>query len=111
MQSCRFGVYRLAMRSMSGGTTITGAHEVKPSKVLGTLGKMTPVMMLVLALCASYPTQAIARYTPPGCVGTPPYDTVPFKAEKFVTVAPGVNLEVLDWGGSGKVMVLLTGSG
>jgi pimeloyl-ACP methyl ester carboxylesterase len=26
-------------------------------------------------------------------------------------VAPGVKLEVLDWGGSGEVMVLLTGSG
>jgi pimeloyl-ACP methyl ester carboxylesterase len=30
---------------------------------------------------------------------------------RFVKVAPHVNLEVLDWGGSGEVMVLLTGSG
>jgi non-heme chloroperoxidase len=34
-----------------------------------------------------------------------------YEAVKFVTVAAGVNLEVLDWGGSGKVMVSLTGSG
>jgi pimeloyl-ACP methyl ester carboxylesterase len=81
------------------------------SEALGAFGTVAPVMMLLLALCASYPTQAIARPMPPGCVGTPPYDAVPFMAEKFVTVAPGVDLEVLDWGGSGEVMVLLTGSG
>jgi non-heme chloroperoxidase len=30
---------------------------------------------------------------------------------EFVTVEPGVRLEVLDWGGSGRPLVLLTGSG
>jgi non-heme chloroperoxidase len=30
---------------------------------------------------------------------------------QFVTVEPGVQLEVLDWGGSGRSLVLLTGSG
>ncbi len=44
-------------------------------------------------------------------MNTPPYDTTPYEAVRFVTVARGVNLEVLDWGGSGEVMVLLTGSG
>ena len=29
----------------------------------------------------------------------------------MVKVAPGVELEVLDWGGTGKAMVLLTGGG
>src|SRR5262245_15049623 len=29
----------------------------------------------------------------------------------FVTVEPGVQLEVLDWGGTGQTMVLLTGLG
>jgi len=38
------------------------------------------------------------------------FDTSPHKAN-FVTVAPDVRLEVLDWGGSGETMVLLTGSG
>jgi len=37
-------------------------------------------------------------------------DTTPHKVT-FVQVEPGVKLEVLDWGGSGEVMVLLTGSG
>jgi hypothetical protein len=37
-------------------------------------------------------------------------DTTPHKVT-FVEVEPGVKLEVLDWGGSGEVMVLLTGSG
>ena len=30
---------------------------------------------------------------------------------RLVKVAPGVELEVLDWGGKGKAMVLLTGAG
>jgi pimeloyl-ACP methyl ester carboxylesterase len=55
--------------------------------------------------------QSIAASKPAACVNTPPYDTTPYGAVNFVTVAPGVNLEVLDWGGSGEVMVLLTGSG
>jgi len=29
----------------------------------------------------------------------------------FVTVEPGVQLEVLDWGGTGETMLLLTGLG
>ena len=37
-------------------------------------------------------------------------DTTPHKVT-FVEVEPGVKLEVLDWGGSGEVMVLLTGVG
>ena len=35
-------------------------------------------------------------------------DHTPHKV-RFVKVAPGVELEVLDWGGTGKAMVLLTG--
>jgi non-heme chloroperoxidase len=37
-------------------------------------------------------------------------DHTPHKI-RMVKVAPGVELEVLDWGGSGKAMVLLTGLG
>ncbi|MFL5287137.1 MAG: alpha/beta fold hydrolase [Rhodopila sp.] len=42
---------------------------------------------------------------PAACV-----DTTPHK-EQFVSVAPGVNLQVMDWGGTGETMVLLTGLG
>jgi non-heme chloroperoxidase len=38
------------------------------------------------------------------------FDTSPHKTT-FVTVDPDVKLEVLDWGGAGATMVLLTGSG
>jgi pimeloyl-ACP methyl ester carboxylesterase len=38
-------------------------------------------------------------------------ETTPYKEVKFVKVAPSVKLEVLDWGGSGETMVLLTGLG
>lgn len=67
--------------------------------------------MLLFALCMSSPTEAVAGYKPPSCVKTPPYGTVPYKMWRFVSVAPGVKLEVLDWGGSREPMVLLTGSG
>jgi pimeloyl-ACP methyl ester carboxylesterase len=78
---------------------------------LSTLRKAASAAILVLAFSTSCPTGAIARYKPPVCVDTPPYDATPFKSEEFVPVAPGVKLEVLDWGGSGPVMVLLTGLG
>ncbi|MGH7098120.1 MAG: alpha/beta fold hydrolase [Stellaceae bacterium] len=72
---------------------------------------MVPTLMLLFALCVSGATRAIADSKLPVCIKTPPYDTVPYKAERFVKVAPGVKLEVLDWGGPGEAMVLLTGSG
>ena len=78
---------------------------------MGTLGKVTFTMILLFALFMGTTTQAIPDYKPPSCINAPPYDTVPYKAERFVRVAPDVKLEVLDWGGSGEMMVLLTGSG
>lgn len=39
------------------------------------------------------------------CFDTSPHKTI------VVTIAPDVHLEVLDWGGTGKTMVLLTGLG
>jgi len=50
-------------------------------------------------------TAASAQGTPTGCV-----DRSAHKAT-FITVAPGVQLEVLDWGGTGEPMVMLTGLG
>jgi non-heme chloroperoxidase len=38
------------------------------------------------------------------------FDTSPHKT-RFITVEPNVQLEVLDWGGTGDTMVLLTGAG
>ena len=67
--------------------------------------------MVLSALFVGRPIPAIADYKPLGCITTPPYDTTRYKAHRFVRVAPDVRLEVLDWGGSGEVMVLLTGSG
>ena len=84
---------------------------MRRSKAIGTLGKLAPAIMLLFTFCLSSATKAIADHKPPSCIDTPPYDTTPYKAERFVRVAPGVKLEVLDWGGSGEVMVLLTGSG
>jgi non-heme chloroperoxidase len=84
---------------------------MRQSTTMGTFGKLAPPMMLLFTFCVSSATPAIADHKPPSCINTPPYDTTRYKAERFVTVAPGVKLEVLDWGGSGEAMVLLTGSG
>jgi hypothetical protein len=83
---------------------------MKQSQVLALLGSIA-VATLLSAFCASAGAQSSVAGEPAVCIDTPPYDTVPYEAEKFISVAPGVNLEVLDWGGSGETMVLLTGSG
>jgi non-heme chloroperoxidase len=83
---------------------------MKQSQALGLLGSIA-VATLLSAFCASASAQPSGTGQPPVCIDTPPYDTVPYEAEKFISVAPGVNVEVLDWGGSGETMVLLTGSG
>ena len=65
------------------------------------LGQLMPGRSTTAAQ-AKAPT---AQGTPAGCA-----DSSSHKAT-FVTVAPSVRLEVLDWGGTGETMVLLTGLG
>ena len=71
----------------------------KRSMQLVTLG-----VAALMALAAPSAPRA-ADFKPAGCV-----DTTPHKL-RMVRVAPGVELEVIDWGGTGKPMVLLTGLG
>ena len=58
----------------------------------------------LLAVVAPTVSRA-SDFKPAACV-----DTTPHKV-RMVKVAPGVELEVLDWGGKGPAMVLLTGTG
>jgi pimeloyl-ACP methyl ester carboxylesterase len=83
---------------------------MKQSQILVLFGSIA-VATVLSVFCVSAEAQSSVAGEPPVCVDTPPYDTTPYEAEKFVSVAPGVNLEVLDWGGSGETMVLLTGKG
>jgi hypothetical protein len=78
---------------------------MKQSQVLVLFGSIA-LATILSTTCMSAGAQSIAASKPAACVETTPYEAV-----KFVTVAPGVKLEVLDWGGSGEVMVLLTGLG
>jgi pimeloyl-ACP methyl ester carboxylesterase len=57
---------------------------------------------IALAVAAAWPAHAET--------GTPWKDPSPH-AVRFVPVGDGVRLEVLDWGGSGKAVVLLAGGG
>jgi hypothetical protein len=52
-------------------------------------------------------TGPVQRPTP---ANQSPTDISPHKVS-FITVAPGVKLEVLDWGGPGRPLVLLAGLG
>ena len=64
------------------------------------------ILGAVALLAFAVPTAARALdFKPAACA-----DNTPHKI-RFVKVAPGVELEVLDWGGTGKAMVLLTGLG
>jgi non-heme chloroperoxidase len=62
-------------------------------------------IILVLGLYPLRSAQANDGPKPAACEDNTPHET------QFVTVASNVRLEVLDWGGSGEAMVLLTGLG
>src|SRR6185295_949525 len=53
---------------------------------------------------------AVSAAAQPAAPAEPWRDPSPHQV-RFVTVAPDVKLEVLDWGGEGRDVVLLTGSG
>jgi pimeloyl-ACP methyl ester carboxylesterase len=60
-------------------------------------------LLAAAALAAAAPGSADGR--PAACVDDTPHEV------RMVRVAPGVTLEVIDWGGTGAPMVLLTGLG
>lgn len=70
----------------------------------------TVVGMMLLLPNASF-SQATTQPESSVCLNRPPYDTVPYASAQLIPVSSHVQLEVLDWGGSGETMVLLTGSG
>lgn len=61
-----------------------------------------PLVLVSLAAGLTAPGDPASKVS---CFDTSPHQTT------FVTVAPNVQLEVLDWGGPGRVIVLLTGMG
>jgi pimeloyl-ACP methyl ester carboxylesterase len=83
-----------------------------PEQVIGKIPAMfmrslrLPLLGAVALLTVGAPTSVwAAEHKPAACE-----DHTPHKIS-MVKAAPGVELEVLDWGGSGKAMVLLTGGG
>jgi pimeloyl-ACP methyl ester carboxylesterase len=70
------------------------------------------VLLGVLALAAPATPGQTAPAAPVTAAQSAPAWTDPSPhATRVVDVAPGVKLEVLDWGGTGRDVVLLTGSG
>jgi pimeloyl-ACP methyl ester carboxylesterase len=67
--------------------------------------RLTLVCALALLALGAPTVSRAAGNTPAACV-----DDTPHKI-RMVQVAPGVDLEVVDWGGTGEAMVLLTGLG
>jgi hypothetical protein len=89
--------------------SIRGA--MSPGGQMKTLVKAVLAVALLLTVRASSSAQTLTvngnNSAPPGC-----FDGTPHK-ETLVTVANGVQLQVLDWGGADKTrtMVLITGLG
>ena len=79
---------------------------MKQSQILVWFGSIALAAVLS-TIGVTAEARSIAGSKPPDACE----ETTPYKAVKFVKVAPSVKLEVLDWGGSGEVMVLLTGLG
>lgn len=77
---------------------------MKQSQAAGTLSTAA-LAILLLTPCSMSSAQPNEGYKPPVCQDHTPHTV------RLVTVAPGVQLEVVDWGGSGSPMVLLTGLG
>src|SRR5262245_38870369 len=71
------------------------------------LQSLRPAVLGALALltCGAPTAPRAQDPKPAACTDTTPHTI------RFVTVAAGVELEVVDWGGSGAPMVLLTGIG
>lgn len=76
-----------------GGTVITGQWLCKEADFLGTEGKAVPLELRRASKRTAWRIDPTAHTT------------------RFVTVEPGINLEVLDWGGQGRDLVLIPGSG
>ena len=70
-----------------------------------TRSLLLSLVSAVAMACGAPMTARPTESKPPACVDATPHTV------RFVTVAPGVQLEVIDWGGVGQAMVLLTGSG
>lgn len=62
-------------------------------------------LLVMTAVAATTAESAAQGKAPAGCSDTSPH------RQSFVTVAPGVRLEVLDWGGSGSALLFLAGLG
>jgi non-heme chloroperoxidase len=80
--------------SLAAALTVTAAANAAPGSADAAAASVAPASAVVA------PTHAAPE----------PADTSPHKVQ-FITVDKGVRLEVLDWGGTGRPLVLLTGQG
>jgi len=88
--------------------------ERAPRATAPRLAPFTPasfaIVMALLVLLLLLGVLSLAAGASAGQTATAWTDPSPHQV-RFVDVAPGVRLEVLDWGGSGRDIVLLSGSG
>lgn len=82
-----------------------------PANTAPALAGATAANVASTPAVAAPASAAPASPVAPAATAAPePPDTSPHKV-RFVTVEKGVKLEVLDWGGTGRPLVLLTGQG
>ena len=97
----RVQIAAVAALIFSVAASVPAAHlKMRPTKMRPT--KMRPTKMR--------PTETRPTEMRPTAENEAWRDPSPHRVQ-FIDVEPGVRLEVLDWGGSGRALVLLAGSG
>jgi non-heme chloroperoxidase len=106
------------LASLAAALAVTTTASAAPASTATPTASAAPAST-VTATASAAPTSTVpatAEVSPKSTVVTPanatpePADTSPHKV-RFVTVDKGVKLAVLDWGGTGRPLVLLTGQG
>jgi non-heme chloroperoxidase len=106
------------LASLAAALAVTTTASAAPASTATPTASAAPAST-VTATASAAPTSTVpatAEVSPKSGVVAPanatpePADTSPHKV-RFVTVDKGVKLAVLDWGGTGRPLVLLTGQG
>jgi len=97
----------ILIASLAAVLAVAAPANTAPALAVATAANVAPTPAIAAPASSAAPASPIA---PSATAAPEPPDTSPHKV-RFVTVDKGVKLEVLDWGGTGRPLVLLTGQG
>ena len=97
----------ILIASLAAVLAVAAPANTAPALAVATAANVAPTPAIAAPASSAAPASPVA---PSATAAPEPPDTSPHKV-RFVTVDKGVKLEVLDWGGTGRPLVLLTGQG